>query len=191
MSLKDGIHVKDSEKGEEVHIAWDAFKTKSSKQEGDDFEDDDCFKVEPIIINGEYFASMDDVEKKYEDLEKKCENRNPWVKFPFALIAVVVYLLLGFLTGAWLMGLFVLLTIPIYYVVVKGIIKRRPAKVLEGLYPILCVSAFLFVGLFYDMWHPGWIIFLTIPIFEWACNSISKSYRRRSKPASSESGALD
>ena len=32
--------------------------------------------------------------------------------------------------------------------------------------PIMCLIIFLLLGTIWDLWHPGWIIFLTIPVFE-------------------------
>lgn len=39
-------------------------------------------------------------------------------------------------------------------------------------YPILCVVAYLVLGFFFGAWHPGWIIFLTIPLYYWIANII-------------------
>lgn len=34
-------------------------------------------------------------------------------------------------------------------------------------YPVLCVIIFLVIGFVFGWWHPGWVIFLTIPIYYW------------------------
>ena len=34
-------------------------------------------------------------------------------------------------------------------------------------YPVLCVIIFLAIGFIFGWWHPGWVIFLTIPIYYW------------------------
>lgn len=39
-------------------------------------------------------------------------------------------------------------------------------------YPLLCVVLFLFCGFFLGMWHPAWVIFLTIPFYYWVVNII-------------------
>ena len=36
---------------------------------------------------------------------------------------------------------------------------------LYQLYPILITGLYLFLGFFFHLWHPGWLVFLTIPIF--------------------------
>lgn len=40
----------------------------------------------------------------------------------------------------------------------KTLIKDFP-------YALVCVIIFLILGFCFNLWHPGWIIFLTIPIF--------------------------
>ena len=37
-------------------------------------------------------------------------------------------------------------------------------------YPLLCAVIFLLVGFCFGWWHPGWIIFLTIPFYYWIIN---------------------
>ena len=32
--------------------------------------------------------------------------------------------------------------------------------------PIICLIIFLLLGFSFGLWHPGWVIFLTIPVFE-------------------------
>lgn len=48
-------------------------------------------------------------------------------------------------------------------------------------YPILCVVVFLLIGIFIGAWHPGWIVFLTIPLYYWIANIIENdpTYRAR------------
>ena len=37
-------------------------------------------------------------------------------------------------------------------------------------YPLRCAVIFLLVGFCFGWWHPGWVIFLTIPFYYWAVN---------------------
>lgn len=47
-------------------------------------------------------------------------------------------------------------------------------------YPILCTILFLCIGFFGGSWHPGWVIFLTIPLYYWIANIIENdpNYRK-------------
>lgn len=41
-------------------------------------------------------------------------------------------------------------------------------------YPILCVILYLAFGFLFHTWHPGWIIFFTVPIYYWIAEIIEK-----------------
>lgn len=41
--------------------------------------------------------------------------------------------------------------------------RRRRAK-MDAVYPILMVALYLILGFVFGLWHPGWLVFLTIPL---------------------------
>lgn len=43
-----------------------------------------------------------------------------------------------------------------------------------GIYPLLCVTAFLFIGFKYGLWHPAWLVFVSIPVFYSVMDCITK-----------------
>lgn len=43
--------------------------------------------------------------------------------------------------------------------------KERERRRMMFPYPIWVMAAYLILGFVFHMWHPGWIIFLTIPLF--------------------------
>lgn len=47
--------------------------------------------------------------------------------------------------------------------------ERERAKSAEnkmnGLYPIFITFLFLILGFVFNLWHPGWLVFLTIPLY--------------------------
>lgn len=44
--------------------------------------------------------------------------------------------------------------------------KGKVAKKITAVTPLLATVAFLVLGLFFDAWHPGWAVFLSIPVVE-------------------------
>ena len=42
--------------------------------------------------------------------------------------------------------------------------ERRRAKRLDRVYPMIITVLYLVLGFVFDLWHPGWLIFLTIPL---------------------------
>ena len=43
--------------------------------------------------------------------------------------------------------------------------EERDRKRMSLPYPLWVTTAYLIMGFVFHMWHPGWIIFLTIPLF--------------------------
>ena len=49
----------------------------------------------------------------------------------------------------------------------------RPKDPLQTFpYPLLCAVVFLLAGFCFGWWHPAWVIFLTIPFYYWAVNTL-------------------
>lgn len=61
------------------------------------------------------------------------------------------------------------MTIPVYYYTVsliESINKDEKTNFFKLLpYPLFCAIVYICLGFFFDLWHPGWLIFLTIPIW--------------------------
>ena len=79
-------------------------------------------------VRGEYFDTLDEARKKYGDgvgtdipVRKHYLGAfgRAWVKFPFPLVAILGYLLLGIFCDAWGTGLFLFFAIPLYYLLGK------------------------------------------------------------------------
>jgi transcriptional regulator with XRE-family HTH domain len=56
--------------------------------------------------------------------------------------------------------------------------EDRPGNVwLAFPYPILVTIVYLFIGFGFNLWHPGWILFITIPLYY----SVAAYYGNQSK----------
>ena len=260
VSWRDGVHVKDSKKGDEVHVGWNGIHVKEGSVasvqgacEGDaaepgadakrsssrcTLEDDDGSQVviddDGVVINGERFDSWRDANERYgyghiheerwnepcgytvngerfDTLDDAKAKYGPevgrtipvrkhylrafekeWVKFPYPLVIIVVYLLLGILNGAWGVGLFLFLTVPVYYMVGHAIGRRRIAPLVSGVYPIAEVAWFCYMAFLLNQPHPAWVAFLTIPLVEWLVHSLSRWWRiRKSERAAAKNAPID
>lgn len=101
-----------------------------------------------------------------------------WQEFPFSIFVAILYLGLGFAFGLWHPGWMVFLTIPAYYSIVGWFSGRRRHCFLRAFpYTILMVIAFLCMGCIWGLWHPGWILFLTIPMYYAIVKPIDRAYR--------------
>ncbi len=43
--------------------------------------------------------------------------------------------------------------------------REHRQRKLAGVYPLLIVGLYLLLGFGMNLWHPGWLLFLTIPLF--------------------------
>lgn len=93
-------------------------------------------------------------------------------RFPYPILCVLIYLLIGFFANIWTWSLLIFLTVPVYYWLVNGSWKNFWS---QFPYAALCVIIYLVLGFALNWWHPGWLIFLTIPIF----NSIVSMFRNK------------
>ena len=96
-----------------------------------------------------------------------------WYLFPYPVIVVAAYLAIGFLADAWHPTWLMFLTIPVYYeMVAMSKLKTFRQKANVFPYPILCAILFLCVGFDYGIWHPAWMVFLSVPIYYMVVNAI-------------------
>lgn len=108
----------------------------------------------------------------FDDYPKKSGVGHAMKSFPFPVLAVIAYLILGFGYGLWNPGWLVFLTVPIYYSIVDAIRGKKDA--LRSLYPIFLAIIYFILGFLYGVWHPLWIIFITIPLYYWLIDLIRK-----------------
>lgn len=82
-----------------------------------------------------------------------------------AIIAVAVFMILGFTTGKWYILWTVFLAIPLVAIIgeiITGSTKRGDALI--GLIAILAVIVFVLLGFYSGLWYIAWVVFLAIPI---------------------------
>lgn len=96
--------------------------------------------------------------------------KNKLLKFPFPLLVVIVYIFIGVLAHKWHPTWVIFLTIPAYYGFVSVIGKKgedmTTAQVLKLIpFPSIVIICYLIIGFAFHLWHPGWLIFLLIPLY--------------------------
>lgn len=88
------------------------------------------------------------------------ESSFDYKKFPYPVLLVFVYLVMGFFFKWWHPGWLIFLTIPLYYT-----LPRKNQSWMQFPYPVLVVLLFLVLGFFFHLWHPAWLLFLTVPLY--------------------------
>ena len=98
----DGIHCKD--KDSEVHVGWKGIHVV-------DTEDEVHVDSNGVYVNGE-----------------KYDGRYLWElarpEFPFAVLVIAAFIVIGVLTGAWHLAWVILLTIPLWHTCLEAFRKR-------------------------------------------------------------------
>lgn len=92
-------------------------------------------------------------------------NKHNWLTLldsSLFFVALIAFLLLGFVwhfwTWCWLVFLLWIVLMSFF-----ESIKTRDAN--KFAYAIMATMIYLFIGLNFYLWHPTWVIFLTIPLY--------------------------
>jgi hypothetical protein len=82
-----------------------------------------------------------------------------------ALLAVAAFVIIGFTTGSWHPAWIVFLAVPAA-AIIAGIAtgRRGIVRSVTGIVSILAMAAFLALGFVWGLWHPGWVVFLAVPV---------------------------
>lgn len=81
-----------------------------------------------------------------------------------ALLAAVLYLILGVMWGLWHPG-WVVFVLPVMGKVVAGMVNEGERHVLSALTPYWASAVLLFGGFAYGLWHPLWSLYILMPLF--------------------------
>lgn len=196
VSFRDGIHVRDTKKGEEVHIGWNGVHVTNRKKGEEVYVGWNGAHVEQpnasgttgsnpksvhvdssgVIIGEQHFENWREAHKAY-----KRKPERAWRSFPFPLVILVAYVLLGLFANAWVPGLMLAFAVPAYYVIGNAWEKRRLSHLIGGLYPIGTIAWFCWMAFALNQAHPAWVLFLTIPVVEILCTWSRKTWKRRRK----------
>lgn len=137
-----GIHVKDRN-GDEVHIGWDGIHIH-------DKDNEVHIDKNGIIVNGEEARRHLFVYEKGR------------AEFPLGILAIVIYIVIGFLFGLWHPGWILFFLVPVIGSLIHAV-RKRNANLFA--YPVFVLFVFLYIGLVHFRWHPTWVLFLTIPLY--------------------------
>ena len=77
-------------------------------------------------------------------------------------VAIITYLLIGFLVGAW-HPTWVVFLAPIVITSLVMAIASKSAKKFN--YPLFVVLIYVLFSSLFGIWHPLWVLFITIPLY--------------------------
>ncbi|MBE6143578.1 MAG: helix-turn-helix transcriptional regulator [Erysipelotrichaceae bacterium] len=89
-----------------------------------------------------------------------------------AILFTAIYLVLGFtLNNGWSHFWFLFILIPVPSSIVN-MIARKNINLFQ--YEVLAASIYCALGMFFNLWHPLWVIFLSVPLFRLIAGLIMK-----------------
>lgn len=107
-------------------------------------------------------------EKIYDDLKdtykvkKKIKHGEKYIAIsPF--IALIIFMVFGFLYKAWHPAWMAFLLTPMIAITVT-MINEEEQHLLTALSPFFSIIVFFLIGFLYGAWHPAWLVFMSIPI---------------------------
>ena len=105
--------------------------------------------------------------------EKIVSERKVWDWISYPVVIFSLYIILGALFSWWHPTWILFLTIPIYYTMIpmKGKWKSNKQMFLAFPFPVFITIIYLLIGFRFGWWHPGWILYLTIPLYYCWANS--------------------
>ncbi len=175
-----GVHVDDT-KGTHVHVGIDGIKVGESDGENANVN----IKDGKLYVDDEYVCNVkngDNVDVRggrvyLNGRERRMANEAfNWLNASVPLLTVIAYLVMGFVfPWGWRIGWLVFFLIPIIPSFVSAVRRRKASRFS---YPVLVAGVYLLLGMWRGMWHPWWILFLTIPLYYIICTTIEHSVRK-------------
>lgn len=105
------------------------------------------------------FINADGTEAKFN---KKQHVALSIIDSVIVLLTLIAYFLWSFLGNAWDVSWVIWILMPAVMSIFEAIIKKQITKFL---YPCFVTALYCFLGMKYALWHPYWILFITIPVF--------------------------
>lgn len=195
ISLREGIHVSDPQKGDEVHVGWNGIHVSDhngeevhvgpegvSVHEASGHEVKSDAEGPGVTVDGTHYESWQAARDALgRDLggSGKSEFRRRWDAFPFPTLVAAAYVAFVLVGGIWQRSLLLLFLIPAYGLLGRLLDGESPFSVLSGVWPVGAAAWFVWRGTFFGMWRSSWPVFLTVPVAWVVFGSLDKWWKRR------------
>lgn len=127
-------------------------------------------KNEPV---DSFVDEDEEVENKISTKEKRIIGLITGLSF---LLVSILFFVLGFTVKNGFAVYWVLFLVPI---IIENLLETILLKNAEHFaYPVLIALIYLFLGMRFRIWHPTWILFLTIPVYYIVCSIIAKVFSK-------------
>lgn len=145
-NMREGIKT-----GVNKHIVIDDYNIDFNFDWDNDHDDDDDNhdKSETVYLN--------------KDGTPRKKARGAW----FVFFVIIAYVIIGLVTNIWHPTWLMVFLIPIFFPILHWYNRQRTARTFfrKFPYPVLVSGVFLLLGFQLGLWHPAWVLFLTIPLY--------------------------
>ncbi|MCR5787116.1 MAG: helix-turn-helix domain-containing protein [Acholeplasmatales bacterium] len=100
------------------------------------------------------------------------DNKPIWLSTLYGLsmlVATIAYLLIGFISKdplRWAVWWILYLIALVICSIPEAIYYKKASKFNMA---VLCTAVFIYIGFYFTAWHPGWVVFLLIPVYHTFC----------------------
>lgn len=114
-------------------------------------------------IDEKIVAPGDEFSPSQQDLTRRIHITTTILFFLFTAIGIAIYVSISFGQNQYWSSMWVLCLLGI---IISSLVKSLlHGRMTEFAYPILIVAFYCSIGDIYQIWHPLWVLFLTIPIY--------------------------
>ncbi len=122
-----------------------------------------------------------------ENILKNAKKTNPLFDAIVACAGFLLFFLTGFLcSGGWAYSWLFLLMIPVIITAGEAFRSKNPSVFC---YSVLMVVLYCGLGLVAHIWHPTWILFITIPLYYILCDAYKKAKPPVTEQAAAQSAS--
>ena len=119
-------------------------------------------KAEKAVVKGEKREMLKNAPEIFPGARAKM------LKIPVFLIIPIIYILIGRLLNIWHPTWLMFLYIPMYYQICIAVGTKTKRGFLLNLPVVFIIAtAYITVGIFFNMWDSAWFLFLLIPVYYW------------------------
>lgn len=160
VSFVNGIHVHDGKDRVDISFSGIHVETKNGES----------------VHIGSRGVEVDGISEDH--IFKRDDSKHPWFHAILPAAVIIAYLIIGFtFEKGWALGWLLIFLIPIAESFICAVKTKNPSAFA---YPVFVAAIYLTIGMFMSIWHPTWIMFLTIPIYY----IIADAVRQKSKAES-------
>ena len=166
-------YILEANKGSGIYLGFKRDVTKEEVREKESRKEEDLWELKERLEEKRYSHLTPEEQARYR-------NFNLFDRImsgALFIIAVIVYFTVSALNPEQWQKLWVIFLLPVVISSLISCIKKR--RFAPFAFPVLVAFAYLTIGMYLNIWHPTWIMFLAVPLFYIVVNPIDCAIAKR------------